>query len=141
MYETMTIANQHGVRVPTQEEIEAYRAVHHYLARMGCDEKVAPGVRTLVDQFNDLVDPATKPLSGHGLGCCPTTGVNRAAELYADASAYFKAGTAYYTQETDAPTPAADPVADALAAIQASLTNLENELALLGGRVTVLEAG
>lgn len=136
-----------AVETPSQDELDAFNRVWNYLQTRGCaDQPAQPQVRRAVDTFNELVDPTTKPLDPRAMflgGCNPcggADGVNRAAELYAEALAFFKAGSAYYAAEMPPAETPAPTVEDQLTAIATSIAAIEATLTSLEGRVTVLEA-
>jgi hypothetical protein len=136
--EKLTIARAdmygNGMRPPTQAELDSYMAVHAYLQLKGCEEPVRPQVRTLVDDFNDLVDPATAPFDQfRGLGCCPGEKVNRAAELYASAKGYFDAARRYYEERSTAP--------QAPATVEDRIAAIETQLSVIAGQLDVIVGG
>lgn len=129
-------------------DVAKYLQVQQYLAQNGtaCFDQPQPGTRKAVDMFNDLVNPATKPLSYINGVCCPTGEANKAAELYAAALAYFNAGKAYYINET--PVETAEPtvseqlteVIASLAALTSSVTSNTTQLDGIASDITQIQA-
>lgn len=122
---------------PSSEEIaefQRHERIRAWLQANGhCTETaVVPGVRQAIDAFNDLVDPAVKPMQYvNGCGGCVNSGEsNKAADLYAKLDAFLVSGQRYYEQNSSAP---AEPstVEDRVTAIEAQLATITAQLATL----------